>query len=661
MRGTPNNAAIPAPARFASSAWGATFTRNIGRFTTRATATAGDFRAKAIAGTHTALLAIDRAEPRRQGLLGFAIKREVGDGGDAKWLAWLKVFKSVIPAPQVGAIYTSDKFPIQSFLWGDYTAKPDTAYKFSIVPMYGTPAALQPRPAVEISVRTEKEFDQGHGVWFNRGAIASQAFAREFQNKAPANPDDPKDPETAWLSRGLLEACLAFINGTPKGDGLRVAAYDFTYAPILNALKSALDRGVYLKIVYHDTTMAAGSEKNANEDAMRKASLPIDDQKITFRRSRTPIPHNKFIVRITGGAPKQVWTGSTNFTDSGFLGQSNVGHLVVDDGTAKNYLDFWTVLEDDPERAVARAGAIGLSPNPPSLVAKNSISRVFSPRQTANMLTWYGDRMLDATSSVMFTAAFGVSKELIGPLAKERDFLRFLLMERPPAGEAKAQLTADRDLIISSGAVLNDMYTVQNGKAVAKGKIAEFDLEKWHFEKEALYRKQGNIFYIHTKFLLIDALSDDPLACSGSANFSANSLQQNDENMLLIRGNTRVADIYMTEFDRIFRHFYFRDIANQLAKDGKGADDAFLDETSAWTDSYFKPNAFKTKPREMFFATPAKKWSDNAANDAALPPEVAKPARKASAAKKKPVAKKKSAKKKTSATKKRKTTPKKRL
>ena len=64
------------------------------------------------------------------------------------------------------------------------------------------------------------------------------------------------------------------------------------------------------------------------------------------------------------------------------------------------------------------------------------------------MLTWYGDRMLDATSSVMFTAAFGVAKQLIGPLAKERDFLRFVLMERPPAGEAKAQLTADRDLII---------------------------------------------------------------------------------------------------------------------------------------------------------------------------------------------------------------------
>ncbi len=621
----------------------------------RVTATAGDFRAKAIAGTHTVLLAIDCAEPRRQGLLGFAIKREIGGGGQAKWLASLKVFKSVIATPQVGAIYTSDKFPIQSFLWGDYTAKPDTAYKFSIVPMYGTPAALQPQPAVELTVRTEKEFDQGHGVWFNRGAIASQAFAREFQNKAPDNPEDPNDKETAWLSRGLLEACLAFINGTPQGDGLRVAAYEFTYAPILNALKAALDRGVDLKIVYHDTTTAAGSEQNANEDAMRTAGLPINDKKVTFHRSRTPIPHNKFIVRITGGAPKQVWTGSTNFTNSGFLGQSNVGHLVVDNDTAKNYLDFWNVLKDDPERAVARAGAIGLSPNPPPLVAKNSISRVFSPRQTANMLTWYGDRMLDATSTVMFTAAFGVAKQLIGPLAKERNFLRFVLMERPPAGEAKAQLTADRDLIISYGAVLSDMYSVQGGKAVAKGKIAEFDLEKWYFEKEALYRKQGNIFYIHTKFLLVDALSDDPLTCSGSANFSANSLQQNDENMLLIRGNTRVADIYMTEFDRIFRHFYFRDIANQLAKDGKGAADAFLCETSAWTDGYFKPNAFKTKRREMFFATPAKKWTDNAANDAALPPEVAKPARKTATKKKATVKKKKPAKKKSTAKKKSKT------
>ena len=622
----------------------------------RATATAGDFRAKAIAGTHTVLLAIDCAEPRRQGLLGFAIKREIGGGGQAKWLASLKVFKSVIATPQVGAIYTSDKFPIQSFLWGDYTAKPDTAYKFSIVPMYGTPAALQPQPAVEISVRTEKEFDQDHGVWFNRGAIASQAFAREFQNKAPDNPEDPNDKETAWLSRGLLEACLAFINGTPQGDGLRVAAYEFTYAPILNALKAALDRGVDRQdrlSRHHDgggtpkkTPMKTPCARRACRSTIRKSPSTA-----RARRSRTTSSScGSPAARRNRCGPARpispIPASSANPMSAIWSSTTTRRRIISTSGT------FSKTTPSAPSRAPAPSGS---RPNPPPLVAKNSISRVFSPRQTANMLTWYGDRMLDATSTVMFTAAFGVAKQLIGPLAKERNFLRFVLMERPPAGEAKAQLTADRDLIISYGAVLSDMYTVQGGKAVAKGKIAEFDLEKWYFEKEALYRKQGNIFYIHTKFLLVDALSDDPLTCSGSANFSANSLQQNDENMLLIRGNTRVADIYMTEFDRIFRHFYFRDIANQLAKDGKGAADAFLCETSAWTDGYFKPNAFKTKRREMFFATPAKKWTDNAANDAALPPEVAKPARKTAAKKKATVKKKKPAKNKSTAKKKSKT------
>jgi phosphatidylserine/phosphatidylglycerophosphate/cardiolipin synthase-like enzyme len=98
--------------------------------------------------------------------------------------------------------------------------------------------------------------------------------------------------------------------------------------------------------------------------------------------------------------------------------------------------------------------------------------------------------------------------------------------------------------------------------------------------RRELYRPKndGFVFFVHTKFLLIDPLSDDPLVCSGSANFSPDSLLQNDENMLLIRGDTRVADIYMTEFDRVFRHFYFRDIANELAATGDQAAAIFLDD-----------------------------------------------------------------------------------
>ena len=68
-------------------------------------------------------------------------------------------------------------------------------------------------------------------------------------------------------------------------------------------------------------------------------------------------------------------------------------------------------------------------------------------------------------------------------------------------------------------------------------------LTKWFLEEEH-YRKFGNIFFIHTKILMIDPLSNDPLIFTGSANFSDASLRYNDENMMLIRGDTRVADIY---------------------------------------------------------------------------------------------------------------------
>jgi phosphatidylserine/phosphatidylglycerophosphate/cardiolipin synthase-like enzyme len=45
--------------------------------------------------------------------------------------------------------------------------------------------------------------------------------------------------------------------------------------------------------------------------------------------------------------------------------------------------------------------------------------------------------------------------------------------------------------------------------------------------------------------MLVDPLCDDPLIITGSANFSDASTTKNDENMLVIRGDTRVADIYL--------------------------------------------------------------------------------------------------------------------
>ena len=582
------------------------------------TVSAGKFRARAIAGTRAIMIALDCDEAARPGLMGFAFRRKrVGVDPEPKWLRSLKVFKTIVPKPDLEkGDYRTNEFPIQSFLWSDYTAEPATQYEFEIHPAYGKPGALTFAPKLTLTVDTEPENDGKHGIWFNRGAIASQAYAREFKNHKPtdAEMNNPKDKHTVWLSRGLLNACLDFIGTTKPSEKLRACIYEFTYPPIIAAFKKKIDARCDVVLIVH-------SDKDGkNRKAMKKAGLSPDKyKKNIIWRTRPPIPHNKFIVKLDRAQGNQVWTGSTNITPSGFLGQSHVGHLVTDDDVADTYMKYWTIVSANPTNAPEARDVEVLPPYPPPLVGKDSKTCIFSPRRTASMLNWYADRMSDATSSIMFTAAFTVAKDFIEPLARDRDFLRFVLKEKPPTPEERKALKGDRDLQISYGAVLGALYTVKDGKLVAKRKVKDFALDRW-FLKEELTRDKGNIFFIHTKYLLIDPLSNDPLICTGSANFSENSLTANDENMLLIRGSTRVADVYMTEFDRLFRHFYFRDVANEAemkkkkpASAAKDDEKYYLDDKGVWTNSYFYPGGFKTRRREMFFKLPAKNWTTAAA------------------------------------------------
>ena len=78
------------------------------------------------------------------------------------------------------------------------------------------------------------------------------------------------------------------------------------------------------------------------------------------------------------------------------------------------------------------------------------------------------------------------------------------------------------------------------------------------------------------------------------------------ENMLAIRGNQRVADIYFTEFNRIFYHYYFRSVQEQtkklLDKEEKKRSDQqtlFLSESDDWVKKY-KAGSLKRKRVDIF-------------------------------------------------------------
>jgi phosphatidylserine/phosphatidylglycerophosphate/cardiolipin synthase-like enzyme len=96
--------------------------------------------------------------------------------------------------------------------------------------------------------------------------------------------------------------------------------------------------------------------------------------------------------------------------------------------------------------------------------------------------------------------------------------------------------------------------------------------------------------YIHDKFMLVDPLGDDPIVVTGTANFSGPSQYANDENMVVIRGNKRVADIYFGEFMRIFDHLYSRYIVGKMKKLGTHDPNAgFLKEQAKdWVPQNFR-------------------------------------------------------------------------
>ena len=535
----------------------------------------------AIAGAYVVLLGFDVTAQRRNSLLGFAVKRTNHATNEDYWLPGMKTFQEIEPHPAPDASASTLEHPIQGFRWGDYTAKPGSHYTYTVQTVYGTPTNRTQGPSVSVDVTTEDEDVGTHAVYFNRGVAGSQAYAKKFHNQRP---DKVGPAAWKWLSRGLEEAMLAFIGqaSSPK-FGLRAAVYEFNHMPVLQAFKAAGAACRDVSIVY-DARPGKGHPVTKSNKAIKAAGIGA----LMIKRTSNPsyIAHNKFIVLLEEKQgtkrPVAVWTGSTNFTASGIFGQSNVGHVVRDPALAAKYLAFWERLAEDPAAGQLREDNLQATPDPSGPPQANAVAPVFSPRPDLGALTWYAGRLKACSGSAFFTAAFGVNKAFQDVFAVTTPFLRYVLLEKTDASTAK--LREDHNCLIAYGAVLDHTQ----------------GLHQWL--EEQLTGLSVHVKYIHNKFLLLDPLSNDPVVISGSANFSDASTKNNDENMLVIRGDTRVADIYLGEFMRLWDHFRFRDVANrQAAKAGTAAHKAaFLRPDDSWTDEYFKAGSTKAKQRALF-------------------------------------------------------------
>jgi phosphatidylserine/phosphatidylglycerophosphate/cardiolipin synthase-like enzyme len=585
--------------------------------------TVDGFCVYAVSGVNTISFAIDASPAARNGLLGFTVERFDPEENHRSTMPGFKVFESIVPDPQPNQWVSTNDHPMQSLVWDDFTAKDGRTYEYTFRPVRGTPYQLDRTAApIIIRVKTEPLYTKDdHDVFFNRGVASSQAYERKFGNVKP-DKLKPKAKQVAaiqWLARDLDDAIVKFIESAGKKDTLLCCFYEFHYAPVVAALAAARKNVARLRIIIdakqngkQATTDKHGKPVKAREafprvanlKAIRKAGIPSS---CVIERDANPsdIQHNKFMVILRGAkkTPSDVWTGSTNISEGGVTGQTNVGHWVHDGATAAAFKAYWDLLATNPgsakadDKATAAAkkaayrqavAALGKAPAALSDIRKGTTT-VFSPRSGLDVLNLYVDLVDTADDLACITLAFGVNavfKDQLGDNTAQ-DHLTFLLLEKKdvPNKNAKTPFVA---------------INARNNVYKAWGAYIKTAVYQWAKETNAkLLRLNSHVGYIHSKFLLRDPLGKDPIVVTGSANFSKASTNDNDENMLIIRGNQRVADIYFTEFNRLFNHYYFRSVTEST---GGSPDESsrFLAETpKKWLDKY-APGKLKAKRLEVY-------------------------------------------------------------
>ncbi len=424
---------------------------------------------------------------------------------------------------------------------------------------------------------TDNGLPKNQRVIFNRAVAASQGFERKFpelnqlltQQKDLSIEDWPQAARL-WLENGLLEELLGFIARAKDGQwGLDIAIYEYQLPAIVSAVNAAKDRGARIRVLYH---AKVGDEDTAyNERSL--AAIPAESKR---GRVTSKIFHDKFIVlsqRDGAGQyqPEAVLCGSTNFTANGVYRQANVIHVLDDSRLAAEYTQVFEQIWASPaDVSATRKWITRNNPMDPG----QPLFAGFSPRSGQGDLEAFVQIITAARKDVLFATAFALPESILEALLGQPhdDVLRFGLQN---TASSISGIHADRTDDFVATALLGT------------------GLEGWI--KEGLKGQKGRLL-VHTKAVVTDFTSDTPTIISGSHNLSVGASEGNDENYLVIRGDTDLADRYGLEILRFYEHYRFRYYAKKLALKEVQP----LAPNDSWSEGYYKVGDLKMLSRLRF-------------------------------------------------------------
>lgn len=542
---------------------------------------------------------------------------------------------------------TCETFPFQKFYWKDVYARliaetsGNRKFRYKIVPLEGPPGALKPMPIpqvtsneVEISPRIS---DRLH-AYFNRGLISTQRIARALKkrgtpaatpkvkgNSLVSHADDqkngllahirePTDALRASLSGDMIEALTDFVNRAKSGGRLYAALYELhdeelvrlleqsgkkAYVVLSNAMKQ--EENPKKSLAGATGKKAAGKKVDGNTPArnrLTKTAAEIYNRLLPNNQ----IGHNKFVVYVKNGKAKAVLFGSTNWTPTGLCAQTNNTIVLDNADAADRYWRYWKALAADTQQAKkapkrlqgAKLRTFGAKGAVIDLGADGKLASWFSPN-TPKLRTSKPKNEKRPPDMDDVVKAIDKAKHAVL-------FLAFYPGSPNVAQWAAAAKTRNKNLFVR-GCVTNpsasesfyyELHGVTPPKRV-KGDKTPRKQDMAVIAAQALSATSAppgwltemlkvGFAIVHDKVVVIDPFSEDSVVITGSHNLGHKASFNNDENLVIIRGNRPLAEAYASHVLDVYDHFAWR----VTQSNPKMKSDGFLKKRpDAWQNRYF--------------------------------------------------------------------------
>jgi phosphatidylserine/phosphatidylglycerophosphate/cardiolipin synthase-like enzyme len=551
-----------------------------------------------------------------EGCMGFALYRVDSQGKET-----VLPSHAVFPGEKIAPGQTTAQFPIQKFYWKDVYARlvgdqtGNYTFRYKVVPLEGSPDALKAMTALPILTTNEVtisgECSPSATAIFNRGLISTQHVANALKGKVSTNSllDQIKVPGNQLrldLAGDILGTLTGFVSRVKKGGSIYAALYELTDVELV---KSLVGIGGKLTIVLANIVAKptkGGSEEKPGENDDSEAKLKASGASLFYREPPSGhIVHNKFLIYVDpSGTPQAVLTGSCNWTDTGMCAQTNNSIVIQDKQVAARYMAYWQKLQidekaheaskpfqDKPLRTFNASGknlsldkgtddastlTSYFSPNTPKQRSKAKGKEAF-PVDMKDL----SDRVMGAKHAVLFLAFIPGTPSITDFAAAAQKanndlFVRGCVTSPDAAGNFYYDLKGTSPPKKQKG--VKNPPAPQDPRVISAKALDEKVPQGW--QKELL---KAGFAITHDKIVVIDPFKDDCVVVTGSHNLGYQASYNNDENLLMIEGNKKLAMAYATHVLDVYDHFAWRWTVSR----GTSVDANLKTKPDDWLSWYF--------------------------------------------------------------------------